>query len=52
MRRIRLQIETRKCEIGAIGNKETFAGAASWASVGPQLNEARLLQIWQMNSLF
>jgi hypothetical protein len=52
MTRIRLQAETRKCEIGPTGNKETFAGAASWASVGPQFNEARPLQIWQMNSLF
>jgi len=52
MGRIRLQTETRKCEIGAIGNKRASAGPASWPSVGPQFNEARLLQIWRMNSLF
>jgi hypothetical protein len=49
---IRSRTETRKCKIGAIGNKEAFADPASWASVGPQFNEARSLQIWQMNSLF
>jgi hypothetical protein len=49
---IRSRTDTRKREIGAIGNKEAFAGPASRASVGPQFNEARSLQIWQMSSLF